>query len=548
MQKRTSLLSATALLALIAACDKAPAPNEAVPADASIRSRYPTIAPANAAALARQGARTGRPAGVNALITPSGEAIIDNGTVQLGVSQRGNLNVAGGTRSAGGTSATGLRYMATNNEATAPGCLCEGWGVADATSPTLTGYANKAVGTSGLDIVSFTATGSTARSVVTAGSSPGKRLRVTHEFRPAAATRNLYEVLVTIENTGTVDIGDLRYRRTFDWDVEPTPFEEFVTIQGSEDAENVRAATNNGFASSNPLVSAGGTPGDFVDLGPFDHGSNFDFGFGELEVGETQRFTIFYGAAGTETGAINALKAVGAEVYSLGQPSATGGKDEGTPNTFAFGFKGVGGVAINNPPVATLTGPATGDAGASLSFTTGATDPDGDTPITCEIAWGDGTGGAIPCVGSRTHTFAAAGTYSVRLTARDPFGAIGTATRSVTIGGGGPPVCTPNSAPSLSLVAVYSRVAVERFAPGIPVAEMLRFRFADANCGPWRARVDWGNGVVNEFPISRALGPGLYNIFHKYATAGRYTIKMKITDEGGLASPEQSISYDVVIP
>src|SRR5439155_8025961 len=76
---------------------------------------------------------------------PATQAIIDNGVVQLGVHDVGNLNVSGGGPSSGtGTTFVGLRYLPTGAEATAPGCLCEGWGVADAISR-VAGFANVAV-------------------------------------------------------------------------------------------------------------------------------------------------------------------------------------------------------------------------------------------------------------------------------------------------------------------------------------------------------------------------------------------------------------------
>ena len=78
-------------------------------------------------------------------------AVISNGTVQLGVNDRGDLNYdcvgAGDTRCPGpsagnGSSNVGLRYVPLNLDAISPGCACEGWGLADAGSG-LTGYANE---------------------------------------------------------------------------------------------------------------------------------------------------------------------------------------------------------------------------------------------------------------------------------------------------------------------------------------------------------------------------------------------------------------------
>ncbi|WP_448582746.1 hypothetical protein [Thermaurantiacus sp.] len=63
--------------------------------------------------------------------------IITNGTIGLGVNAAGHLNLFGGPDippSAGGTDAYGLRDLRTGFESTAPGCLCEGWGVSNGLS------------------------------------------------------------------------------------------------------------------------------------------------------------------------------------------------------------------------------------------------------------------------------------------------------------------------------------------------------------------------------------------------------------------------------
>jgi choice-of-anchor A domain-containing protein len=333
-------------------------------------------------------------------------AIIGNGTVQLGINQDASLNVPGGTLSTGssGTTYVGLRYVPTGGEATAPGCLCEGWGVADATTG-IKGWANQNFGGSfNLAIESFTSTGSTAKSVTRVGSS----LRVTHDFKPSS-TPNLYEVLVTIRNISADTFNDIRYTRAMDWDISPNTFSEYVTIQGTAGATKVRYANNNGFLSTDPLASrsplGSGGVGDFVDLGPNDHGALFDFKFGSLAPGAEVQFRIFYGAAGTEAGAYSALDAVDAEVYSLGQSNWNGtgdyrspagapvgsvGKTTGTPHTFIFAFSGVGAPPINLPPVAnagpdqTLACLAPGSSYTVSLDGTGSSDPEG-SPLT--YAW-----------------------------------------------------------------------------------------------------------------------------------------------------------------
>lgn len=269
-------------------------------------------------------------------------AVIDNGTVQLGVFAQGHLNAPAGIPSAGGTSEVGLRYLPTNNEATAPGCTCEGWGAADATSG-VWGSANDADGIFNIAPISFTVTATSAVSVVEIG----ETLRVTHDYHPTPATPNLYEVSVTIENISESAI-DARYRRVMDWDIEPTPFDEFVTIQRGS-ASALLYSSNDGFAPANPLdgpSALGVENADVVDFGPDDHGALFDFGFGTIAPAASVTFKIFYGAAGNEVDALAALAAVGAEAYSFGQANVEGGPSLGIPNTFIFAFAGIGGAPI----------------------------------------------------------------------------------------------------------------------------------------------------------------------------------------------------------
>ena len=298
-------------------------------------------------------------------------AIIDNGTVQLGVNDHGQLNVCCGPLSSGGsTTLVGVRYLPTGAEATAEGCPCEGWGAGVATLG-ISGYVNEASDPApgvNLTLVSFSSTASTAMSVVTISGLTDigvvPVLKVTHDYHPSVSV-NLYQVDVTIENISGADLGlgatDLRYRRVMDWDIEPTFFDEFVTIGGLP-AANVIATSDNGFATGNPLggghadISGTGCAplnSNFTDCGPADHGALFDFGFPALLAGESRTFKIYYGGADNEVDALTALAAVGAEVYSLGKcnpgsdPTCT--VPGGDPNTFIFAFGDVGGVVVPNP-------------------------------------------------------------------------------------------------------------------------------------------------------------------------------------------------------
>lgn len=299
----------------------------------------------------------------------SAQAIIDNGTVQLGINPEGNLVVPGS-----GSPPVGLTYVPNKGrpgagEALGPGCACEGWGIADLGTD-LFGKAGESFGTANIDPTSVDltvtgtgtaagSTGSAARSVVNVvePGAGGRVLRVTHDFKTIDGVDNLYRVDVTVKNitaTAAGDVARLIYRRAMDWDIPPTQFSEVVTLQGWP-ASKLIASSNNGFADGNPNTPQGdiaGTGaavnGNFTNAGPSDHGAVFDFDFGSVPAGEEITFTIYYGAAGNEAEALDALKAVGAEIYSLGKPRDGAGSDAeaGTPNTFIFAFAGVGGTPI----------------------------------------------------------------------------------------------------------------------------------------------------------------------------------------------------------
>jgi hypothetical protein len=326
----------------------------------------------------------------------TGGAAISNGVIMLGVNNEGQLNIPGTVPSSGGERGVGLRFVPRNFESLTPGCDCEGWGVADLNSKT-SGQANEDQGgPQNITNVTFTSTPTTAISKVQVGSV----YEVTHDYHPSPQTANLYECSVSIKNIGASP-AHVVYRRNMDWDVEPTTFNELVTLQrGSsgiippppnDHAQALVYSSDNGFASSDPLV-----PGDAVNDstinanivhdGPDDHGALFDFDFGTLAPGSTVSFRIFYGAAATEDGALAALAAVGAEVYSLGQPDP--GRTDlpiGAPVTFIFAFTGVGGGSIGNTgPIQNLTAQDIDPSNTRITWTT-------STPSTSEVDFGPTT-------------------------------------------------------------------------------------------------------------------------------------------------------------
>lgn len=277
----------------------------------------------------------------------AGGATIDNGVVQIGVNNGGHLDRPG--------DGVGLRPLG-GPDALSPGCFCEGWGVA-VKSLGLSGFANQALGTGGIEVDSFTNTANSAVSVVKVPTIADPVLTLKHDYHPSASP-NLYEVMVTITNNSPDPIDSVVYRRAMDWDIPPTEFDEFVTVQGTGSTTKLIASGDNGFMSNDQLaegVLVG--PGheadyeiipatflsDFIDLGPTDHGAVFDLDLGSLAPGASTSFKIYYGVAPKQVTAEAALATIGAELFSLGQSNTPDGPSLGTPWTFIWAFQGVGG-------------------------------------------------------------------------------------------------------------------------------------------------------------------------------------------------------------
>jgi len=275
-------------------------------------------------------------------------------TVALGVNATGELNTIGDavgdirTANASGYVGVAKKFAdGTWRDATAPGCLCEGWGVS--VNGTVSGYANRAVGSGGLTAgVISGVTGSSVTSTTSLAGLTG--LTIKQEYSVSTKTSALFKDTVTITNTTGADVNNVKYVRVMDWDIPPTEFSEYVTIKGTATTTALELSHDNGFASANPLAASAGsfTNVDFADAGPNDHGAYFRFNFGSLKDGESYTFNIFYGATDSERTAIAAIASESIELYSLGEQR--GDPAGGTPATFIFGFSGVGGVDIEKTP------------------------------------------------------------------------------------------------------------------------------------------------------------------------------------------------------
>jgi len=321
--------------------------------------------------------------------------VVDNGVVRVGVHGGGNLNSYPTPFSGADsphyfvTNPVGIRYhinTANENDATSPGCLCEGFGASAVftDSSSVQGGANQASGENNIAYPDPSLVGSNG---VDSSATIGTTLGVTHSYRPSNQTLNGYEILVTLKNLHTsASITRLRYERSMDWDIYPSTFWECVDVDLGT-AADVPCAHNDGFVqdfpntdftSSSGLSGAAGQAGScfgsprprsFSNVGPADQGSAFLIQFSDitsstpLAPGGSRSFSMFYGAANNKAAARAVLGAIGAEAFSLGYPSrpdriasyasrgyvgtgTCGPTNDGSPNTYIWAFKNVGGTVI----------------------------------------------------------------------------------------------------------------------------------------------------------------------------------------------------------
>lgn len=326
--------------------------------------------------------------GLLASQSASAGAVLTYGQTTIGVNDSGELNFT--TTTELGDAITYGVSRAGVGDAIAPGCFCEGWGVSLLSNEqTFATWANQDSGSGGFGLVNtFGSVGNTATSFV---SMDGVAVTIRQAYGPSLAA-DVFQNQVTITNNTGATIDNLVYRRSMDWDVPPTQFNEYVTHWGvqanlTSNGGNVLYASDDGFVSSNPLMAASPIDGntvnaDFYRSGPSDHGSVFDFSFGALAAGESRIFNIYYGSAANEAEAVSKLTLLGANVYSLGQRSeyqsvggggdgpvasmmavVEGGSDvpvggdvlltdlpvePGSAPTFLFGFGGVAGVEVGS--------------------------------------------------------------------------------------------------------------------------------------------------------------------------------------------------------
>lgn len=217
------------------------------------------------------------------------------------------------------------------------------------------------------------------------------------------------------------------------------------------------------------------------------------------------------GATGTGTAPTHTYAKAGTYTVTL---TVT---DDGGATGTATGTVTAAAPAANVPPTAAFTASASGlgvavDASAS-------SDPDGTV---ASYAWTFGDGGTATGV-TASHTYAASGTNTVRLTVTDDRGATTSTSKDVT-------VVAANTPPTASFTTKVADLGVS--VDGTASTD------ADGTVASWAW--DFGDGTASATGGTQS---------HTYAAAGSYTVKLTVTDNGGATnSASKSVTVSAAAP
>jgi PKD repeat protein len=179
---------------------------------------------------------------------------------------------------------------------------------------------------------------------------------------------------------------------------------------------------------------------------------------------------------------------------------------------WACGGDGGGDTGASDDPVASFTAPAC-TAGTACTFTDASSDPQGASTITTRIwNFGDNTGDVTATGTTQDHTFAAEGTYSVKLTVTDNTGRSNDVTQQVTVATG-----TPTNTPPIAAFTV----------PACTVNVDCSFSDLSSDAAPgtvtaWSWNFGDGSAAVAD-----------QNATHRYAAEGQYDVTLTVTDDQG---------------
>jgi len=299
--------------------------------------------------------------------------VVDDGTISLGIQNRGDLTVAsGGGANCGWGWTLSIRKDSTNQEGMDCDLEGEGWGAAyDIGMPTVMSCWASSGSLSGAPlstpppiVTSFTSTPSTATSIVQCTS-----IQITQHYNPYPGHPNVYKDDISIVNTGLTTVHGLSYRRAMAWgsfsSASDFTFEDIATWPAGSLTPSVVSMTGvvEGSTSldptTTPLYLAVGPPGPPVFHYFLDLAMVWNFNFGDFGPGYTQNFTLYYGMDDSTLAAQATLTAINAQVYNFAYPQGTTPTAEGPIGIMAFGNLGIRPPSSRTPSRAAARTPST---------------------------------------------------------------------------------------------------------------------------------------------------------------------------------------------
>jgi PKD repeat protein len=280
---------------------------------------------------------------------------------------------------------------------------------------------------------------------------------------------------------------------------EPKPLWQALYAAGAEIIVNAHQRNYERFALQSPDGVADPTHGIqqfIVGTGGISHGS-----FGETAPNSIVRDRTSYGV----------IK------FTLSAGSYTWEFIPAAGSTFQDSGSGVCHTAP--PPVGNAGGPYAAEATVTFNGSE-SFDPAGNTPLTYEWNFGDGSTGTGV---APTHTYASDNTYTVTLVVTNSRGISSTtATTTATI---------------QNLPPVVDAGPSGGYAPPGGTYQ-LRATFSDqANDDPWSYTIDWKDGSPVE--VGTKSDQSQIGLSHVYTTEGEYSVRVTVTDEvGGTAWDE----------
>lgn len=271
-----------------------------------------------------------------------------------------------------------------------------------------------------------------------------------------------------------------------------------------------------------PYVVPGGTE-ITLDAGPPDPSATYAWDLGDGTTAATPSVTHAYGDDG---------------VYVAKLAVAVTAPGGATTRDFAEI------VVTNVTPTVTLSGPSTFDEGEVIAFTGTFTDAEWLDHHTARWVWGDRsppepsgvseTHNPPACAGTVTgsHAWGDSGTYQVTLSVLDEDGAIGRATKPVTVRNVPPTVLTPDVVYAIPCTAVT--LQADFTDPGWLDRHVASWHFGDSHC----TAIVWEQNVP---PIGR----GTATASHIYHEIGTYAARCIVTDDDGASGSDGTIVHVV---